>query len=596
MRAHALNIPRISNLTRPIAAIALLLAATLTALAPAQTSPTPAPTSAPAIPAARAARSVVIITIDEPITRITAYSVKRRLAAAHRLAADAVVFELNTPGGEVGAVLEICDAIKNSSIPNTVAWVNTQAYSGGAIIALACRETIVAEYASMGDAAPIAALPGLGLQALPETERQKILAPLLAEVVDSARRRGYDEKLVQAFLSLSVELWLVEHTVTGQRLFVDEDEWRTLFNTQPPRSRARVSSGSASSSGATRPPSSAATSDEPEPEFKSAVPNLDPRIARQIDMGIDKPSERPDLTRSDASQWKFVEYVSDGTTLLVLKSDDLKRYGLAVQTVRNDADLLAFFGASSLKRFPISWSERAVTILSSIYIKGALVAIFLIAMFIELMAPGIGVAGGIAGLCILGLMAPPMLIGAASWWPIAAIVLGVLLLLTELFVFPGLVAFAATGILSLFAGLVGAVVNDASSASSAQFVQALAVVLLAFFVASIAMYFIGKAYGSFPILNRLILTGGDADEHADGPSLASDNDDLHPVVKLNDVGVTTTDLRPAGSAEFKGRLVDVVSDTGFIPEKTPVRVISATRFRVAVEPARDAHAPKDRPA
>ncbi len=585
MRARRSPISRITTLTRPLGALALLLTALLTALAPAQTTPS----SSAAIPAARAARSVVIITIDEPITKITAYSVKRRIAAAHRLAADAIVFELNTPGGEVGAVLDICDAIKNSPIPNTVAWVNTQAYSGGAIIALACRETIVAEYASMGDAAPVAALPGLGLQSLPETERQKILAPLLAEVVDSARRRGYDEKLVQAFLSLGVELWLIENTKTGQRLFADEAEFRALFKKAPPRDRARVSSGSApSTTSAPRAFDPSAADDAP--DFQSAVPNLDPRIARQIDMGIDKPSERPSLETANPADWKFLEFVSDGSTLLVLKSDDLKRYGLAVATVRNDAELMAFLGASSLKRFPISWSEHAVTMLSSIYIKGALVAIFLIAMFIEMMAPGIGVAGGIAALCILALMAPPMLIGAAAWWPIAAIALGVLLLLAELFVFPGLVVFAATGILSLFAGLVGAVVNDSSSASSGQIAQALAVVLLASFVASIAMYFISKAYGSFPVFNRLILSGDAANEDADGPSLASDDLDPHPVVKLHDVGRTTNDLRPAGTAEFNGKLVDVVSDTGFIAAQTDVRVIAATRFRVAVEPLRESPA------
>ncbi len=583
MRAHALPIPFTRARATPFHALALLLAAILAALAPAAPESSPSHAApAPAVPAARAASNVVVITIDEPITKITAYSIKRRIAAAQRLNADAIVFELNTPGGEVGAVLEICDAIKNSPIPNTVAWVNTQAYSGGAIIALACRETVVAEYASMGDAAPIAALPGLGLQSLPETERQKILAPLIAEVVDSARRRGYDEKLVQAFLSLGVQLWLIENTSTGERLFVDEDEYRKLFNAEPPRTRARISSGSA------KPKTNAPAQHAPsahDADFKPAVPNLDPKLARQIDMGIDKAPARPDFAKETPDDWRYLEYVSDGTTLLVLKSEDLKRYALATQTVRNDNELRAYFGAATLQRLPISWSERSVTLLSSIYVKGALVVIFLIALFIEMMAPGIGLAGLVAGFCVLGLVAPPMLIGAASWWPVAAIFLGIALILTELLAFPGLVVFAATGVITLFAGLVGAVVNGPTSASSAQIVQALAIVLLAFFVASIAIYFIGKAYGSFPVLNRLILQTA-IDDDADGPSLARELDP-HPVVKLHDLGLTANDLRPAGTAEFNGKLVDVVSDTGFIPANTPVRVISATRFRVAVEPARE---------
>jgi membrane-bound ClpP family serine protease len=158
---------------------------------------TPAAGQPVSIPAARQAKNIAIITIEGPIDGDSAISVKRRINESVRGGANAIVFDINSPGGEVGAVLEICTAIKRCPISNTVAWVNPDAYSGGAIIALSCREIVIAGAATMGDAAPIAISMGLFLNSLDATERAKVLAPLLQEIVNSARMRGYDEKLVQ---------------------------------------------------------------------------------------------------------------------------------------------------------------------------------------------------------------------------------------------------------------------------------------------------------------------------------------------------------------------------------------------------------------
>jgi len=82
-----------------------------------------------AIPAARQAQNLVIITIKGGINSVTARSIERRIRVAEQAGADGIIIDLNTPGGEVGAVLDICRTIRTSSIPNTIAWVNPTAYS-----------------------------------------------------------------------------------------------------------------------------------------------------------------------------------------------------------------------------------------------------------------------------------------------------------------------------------------------------------------------------------------------------------------------------------------------------------------------------------
>ena len=107
------------------------------------------------IPAARKASTVAIIPIRGPIDAITVASLKQRLAAAKDAGADALVIELDTPGGALVATLEITNILRTQAPVNTVAWVNPFAFSAGTIIALSAREIVTAPDAMMGDAAPV---------------------------------------------------------------------------------------------------------------------------------------------------------------------------------------------------------------------------------------------------------------------------------------------------------------------------------------------------------------------------------------------------------------------------------------------------------
>ncbi|MGP1308853.1 MAG: NfeD family protein [Phycisphaerales bacterium] len=587
---------RTNRLARAAVWLALALLAWVPGLSAAQgTGDAPPSPSAPiAAPASRQADLVFVITIQGEITQVTEHSLRRRLAEADRRGAGAVVLELDTPGGDAFATLRMCSEIKNGPIATTVAWVNPDAYSAGAYLALACDEIVTAPYASMGDAAPVAFGMG-GMQSLGQTERQKILAPFLAEVINSARAHGYDEKLVQGFVDLGVELWLVEDTRTGARYFIDENEWRVLFDTQPPRVSPRFgagSSGGARTSEALPPPGASNT----------AVKGLPAEVESAVDQNLSESSLRPQFSAADAGQFRLIEYTTDGTTLLVFKPDDMTRYGLSAGVIRNDEELRAFFGAKELVRLDMSWSEHLVAFLSQMWVKGALVAIFLIAMFTEMVAPGVGVPGAIAGAALLALLAPPLLIGAAGWWTVAAVFAGIGLLAIELFVIPGATVFGVAGVLALLAGLVGSFVNPGSMRMGDQVVHGLAITLLACFVAGVAMYFIGRVYGSIPVLNRLVLTNSNERDDDASPSMLAAMareaaDDATALVRTGDVGVTTTPLRPAGAAEFGDHLVDVVSETGFADRGQRVRVISVTKYRVAVEVLDDNDAQaEERPA
>lgn len=585
------------------------------------TSPSAQPSLPQAIPATRQAKNIAIITIDRVIDATMERSVERRINEAAAGGADAIVFELDTPGGELGAVLHICEMIKNSPVTNTVAWVHTKAYSGGAIIALACREIITSEVTRFGDAAPIQIGRVAGqnqLMQLNPTERQKLLAPLLTEMIDSARRRGYDEKLVQGFVMLGVELWLVQNSQTGQKLFIDRAEHELLFGEPPTTEPLSLASGTiaskptpdATSSGAGTPaaapdPNAPAPSispaspfaerpaDQPlsEKDMRPASPEISEELLRRVSAEQDRSTNRPILTAADKGRWVKLEKISDGTSIFTLTEGQLTRFGLAVQTVRNDAELKSFFGASNAVRLDESWSEHLVLMLSHWFVRGFLIVVFLVSLFIEMTHPGLVLPGAIAAIALITLIIPPFINNLATWWEIAAIFLGIVLLALELFVLPGFGVAGISGLLLLLFGLVGIFVSGSatlfpgSPAQRGEMLSAVTTLLLSITTASVIIFFVARHLGSIPLLNRLVLHS-DTSSGSDGDGLLAAMDPAGDFpVQAGDEGTAITPLRPAGRVQVGDRIVDVVSELGFVDSGAKVRITSVDEFRITVERA-----------
>lgn len=548
--------------------------------------PSPARQTA-AVPAYRQANSVAILSVHGVIDGVTLRSLERRIKKAVENGADAIVLDINTPGGEMFATLEICSLLKSrSETPaNVVAWIHPTAYSAGTIIALACREIIVAPGSTFGDAAPI---DMFGRQMNP-TERAKTLSPLLTEIIDSARRNHYDENLVKAFVMLDQALWMIENTATQERVFVDRAEYRKVFGEDPPANMSPVSPSAA----ALNAPSALL------PWVNTSIPrtsdhsSLDQRqLSQQVDFEQMLPPVRQPLTSADAPNWRLLMPVTDGTTLLTLKPDEAMFYGLAAAVAANDSDVRAFFGAQTSIRYDETWSEGLVRFLVSWPVRVLLIAIFLICLFVELAMPGFGLFGSAAIVALLILIGAPALAGMAQWWDILLIVIGLVLVLVELFILPGFGVAGVAGAICLLVGIVGTFVSaDVGSPEGRnQMWAGFVLTIVTVFGSGVIIWLLSRFMNNVPIINRLILHAELKDAEAVGAggepiSLLQAMGSAPPTLQVGAVGVAETDLRPAGRALIDGRMVDVKSIGSYIDKGTPIRVVSVGRFVIEVEEA-----------
>lgn len=111
--------------------------------------------------------------------------VKRALQEAQKQGAQVVVFEIDTFGGRVDAMLFISDLVFRAPV-KTVAFVNPRAWSAGVFLALSCEKIFMAPDGSIGASEP------RGSQEEAEKPDPKAVSALRAQVEALAQARGRD--------------------------------------------------------------------------------------------------------------------------------------------------------------------------------------------------------------------------------------------------------------------------------------------------------------------------------------------------------------------------------------------------------------------
>jgi membrane-bound serine protease (ClpP class) len=134
------------------------------------------------------ARTVHLLTIDGAISRATADYVKRGTDLAEREGSEAVIIQLNTPGGDVNATLRIMETLENAAVPVIVhVWPRGgMAASAGTLITLAASGAAMAPHTTIGAAHPVTAS---GTEVEAEVEK-KLINVLVEHTGAFATRRG----------------------------------------------------------------------------------------------------------------------------------------------------------------------------------------------------------------------------------------------------------------------------------------------------------------------------------------------------------------------------------------------------------------------
>lgn len=165
----------------------------------------------PSVAAPVKKRMVYVIPVREEINTPTLYILRRGLKEAMAQKADAVLLDINTPGGALGVTFEIMEAIGQFQ-GETLTYVNKEAMSAGAFISATTGEIWFAPDAVIGAAAPVSS-EGKDIDV---TMKQKIVSYLKARVRAISEGKGYRGEVISAMIDADYELKIGEKVIKAK--------------------------------------------------------------------------------------------------------------------------------------------------------------------------------------------------------------------------------------------------------------------------------------------------------------------------------------------------------------------------------------------
>ena len=417
---------------------------------------------------------VYILPINDEIGSMTWQHTRHACEEAKAMDADILLVHLNTYGGTLQHADSIRSAILNFP-KTTLAFVDNNAASAGALIALACDSIYMQKGASMGAATVV----NQNAEALPD-KYQSYMRSIMRSTAESH----------------------------GKYLSNDSTEkWHR------------------------------------DPLIAEAM--VDPRV---VVPGLIDSSKVLTFTTSEAIKWGYCE--SEANSIEdVLKHANINQYSITSFEPDFTDWLIGFF------------SNPAVQAILIMFIVGGI--------YFELQSPGLGFPTVAAIVSAVLYFLPLYITGIAESWIIVLFVVGLILVLLEIFVIPGTGICGIFGGITIFIALVGGIADSFSiqSLTMGDLWEAILIVTIGLILGIVLIFYLTSQHGPKFITRHSEL------QHSQRVEDGYIGVDTTMSRYIGATGLTKTDMRPGGKIEIDGEIFDAVSINGnFINEGTPIIV------------------------
>lgn len=188
-------------------------------------------TAAEPIPAYAGKVVVIPVGKEDLISRARFEFMSRTLQRCSDEAAEAVIFDIDTPGGLLWDTVDLMMNDLQKLKPRSFAFVNKRALSAGAMIAVATDGIYMAPAGTAGAATPIY---GNGTQ-MDDAERAKMNSATMGMARAVARSKGHDPRVIEAMIDMSKELKVgdVELDTKETVLTLDAEQAVMLLDGKP---------------------------------------------------------------------------------------------------------------------------------------------------------------------------------------------------------------------------------------------------------------------------------------------------------------------------------------------------------------------------
>jgi len=272
----------------------------------------------------------------------------------------------------------------------------------------------------------------------------------------------------------------------------------------------------------------------------------------------------------------YVEGVSDTGQVLTFTATEALANGYCEGIRESLRDVIEQLGIETyeLRSYSPSPMDKVIGFLINPLISGVLIMIIIGGIYFELQSPGIGFPLAAAAVAGLLYFAPLYLEGMAEYWELILFIVGVILVMVEIFAIPGFGVAGVAGIIAMITGLTLSLVDNVVFDEPEFTGEGLSLLMksLSLVLVSILLGLLFSLWAARKLLTTTAFGGLSLkSEQRMEEGYIGVETTQRTLVGLT--GTAHTVLRPSGKVMINDRLYDAKAEYGLIEKGTPVKVI-----------------------
>ena len=284
----------------------------------------------------------------------------------------------------------------------------------------------------------------------------------------------------------------------------------------------------------------------------------------------------PEIAQAMVDPSIVLKGIVDTGQVLTLTALEAIKYGFCEGQAETVDEVLENAGIKeyTIKELKLTLVDKIIILLVNPVVSGLLIMLIIGGIYFELQTPGIGFPLAAALFGALLYFAPLYLEGIAANWHVMIFIIGIILLLVEIFAIPGFGVTGVLGIIGIVTGLALVMVDKIvfrfgpSVDGVREIVGSFAIVILAAVLSFVlSLWLSRKLFAPNRLFGSLALET--SVDKADG-FVSFDTGKLQSLVGSR--GVAHTVLRPSGKVMIADDVYPAVAETGFIPRGTAIVV------------------------
>jgi len=272
----------------------------------------------------------------------------------------------------------------------------------------------------------------------------------------------------------------------------------------------------------------------------------------------------------------YVKGVSDTGQVLTFTASEAILHGYCEGNAASIEEVISNIGIKEyeLKSYNPSTMDKLIGLLINPMVSGVLIMIIIGGIYFELQSPGIGFALGASIVAALLYFAPLYLEGMAENWELILFIVGIILIMVEIFAIPGFGVAGVAGIIAVVTGLTLSLVDNVvfedpqfTGEGLGILMKSLSLVLVATLLGIITSLWATRklltstAFGNLSLKSEQLTEEGFIGVETEQQSL------------IGEAGVAHTVLRPSGKVMIHDKIYDAKAEYGLIKKGESIKVI-----------------------